>query len=400
MLGTVSAQLVSLGAAPLLSRLFGPESYGQYGIFVAIMVLISSVSGGRLELAVSMPRQDKTSTIIASTARLLALATTAFIFFLICIIFIVANATPSILSVPLWFFAIPPTALLVAWNGSYAQQNLRALQFSLQAKLRFLQSSIYVLLAILLGLSDITALGLVVATFATQALIFLFHWYRNRQLITSKLKAIAIIRSFRDFPVKQVPATLIETGTSYLPILFIAPQYGNTIAGYFFFAQTVLRQPIAFISNAIGELFRQWLSKRVAFAMSAKKGTIITVSLLSTLSIVIFVPFLLLAPWLVPFVFGSQWSDAAIYFQVFAVISAFQFVASPISPSFYILGHQSWDVILQVITASSLIVYLSLAAYYEISPIMSILVYAAIYVCRYCIQLAMSMRFIMRKPWI
>lgn len=205
-----------------------------------------------------------------------------------------------------------------------------------------------------------------------------------------------IIRRYYDFPTKQVPATLIETGTVYLPILFIAPQFGSNVAGYFFLAQTVLRQPVAFLSNAIGEVFRQWLSRRVAYALPMRQGTIKTLLLLCALSITIFVPIITSAPWLVPWVFGPDWSEAAIYFQIFGLISAFQFVASPISPAFYVLAHQKWDVVLQIVTAGTLLITLSLAMMLNFSAISSIIGFAIIYLCRYTLQVLLSLRLIMR----
>lgn len=395
MFGTLAAQVISFGSTPILSRLFGPEAFGQYGLFMAMMTLLASTSGGRLELAVSLPRQERTSQHIAAAARFLALAVTLAAMLLVTAALGVAGALLDASGQPLWLLAIPPVALLIAWNGTYAQQNLRALEFAIQARLRFLQSALYLGIAVLLGWAGFVSSGLIVATFATQALIFLFHHRRNRQAISGLRRASAVVRRYRDFPTKQVPATLIETGTAYLPVLFIAPQFGSTVAGYFFFAQTVLRQPVAFLSNSIGEIYRQWLSRQVAHGLPAHQGTIKAVLLLTALSVAIFVPIIALAHWLVPLAFGVKWSGAAAYFQVFALISAFQFVASPISSAFFILSRQHWDVILQMVTAATLLATLSLAILFNLSAIASILAFASIYMGRYTLQLILSVRLIM-----
>lgn len=395
MLGTVAAQIVSLSATPILSRLFGPASFGQYGFFIAVVTLLASISAGRLELAISLPREESTSRHIAAAARYLALAVTLAALLMVSALLGVTTALLERPPLPLWFLAIPPVALLIAWNATYAQENLRALQFAVQAQLRFLQSVFFAGIAVFLGWAGLISSGLIVATFVAQSLIFLFHFRRNRRVLSGPRLSFAVFRRYRDFPTKQAPATLIETGTAYLPILFIAPQFGSTVSGYFFLAQTVLRQPVAFLSNSIGEIFRQWLSRRIAHDLPAHEGTIKTVLLLIALSIIIFVPVIALAPTLVPLVFGARWSDSAAYFQIFGLISAVQFIVSPISPAFFILSRQHWDVILQIVTAGTLLVTLSLATLFNLSASASILAFALTYLFRYMIQFILSFRLIM-----
>lgn len=55
----VLAQVILLAAAPLLSRLYGPEAFGVFGIFTAIVGVGLAVVTGRLEWLIPNPRSSR-----------------------------------------------------------------------------------------------------------------------------------------------------------------------------------------------------------------------------------------------------------------------------------------------------------------------------------------------------
>ncbi len=390
-MGTAAAQVISLAASPVLSRFFGPEAFGSYSVFVALMTLLATVSGGRLELAVSLPLHDSQANTIAAAARQLSL-----------VVMLAAAAVGAVLlatlrllspshSSPAWLLLVAPAGLLVAWNGAYAQENLRELNFSLQARLRILRSVAYAAVAIGLAKFSSGSSGLIAATITAQLLVLVAHLRRNPTLIAGRLRTAAMVRRYQEFPTKQVPASLLESGGAYLPLLFFAPAFGPAEAGYFFLAQTVLRQPVQLVSSAASEVFRQWLSQRYAAGESTREGAVRVAVALFALALLVFSPLIIASDVMIPKIFGSEWNDSVIYFQLLAVISAFQFVAGPFSATFYVMSRLSWNLALQACATASVFLLLATAVLAGLSASVTMVLFTLIYVARYSIQMTLSL---------
>ena len=57
--GTAFAQVLSIIAAPFLTRLYGPEAFGLSAIFVGISAIVSAIACLRYELSIMLPETDK-----------------------------------------------------------------------------------------------------------------------------------------------------------------------------------------------------------------------------------------------------------------------------------------------------------------------------------------------------
>jgi lipopolysaccharide exporter len=57
--GTTFAQVVTILASPLLTRLYGPEAFGFLALFTSITSIIGVVACMRYELAIMLPKTDE-----------------------------------------------------------------------------------------------------------------------------------------------------------------------------------------------------------------------------------------------------------------------------------------------------------------------------------------------------
>ncbi|MBI1692434.1 MAG: hypothetical protein FYV88_1570, partial [Bacteroidetes bacterium] len=53
--GTVIAQVIPSAISPLLTRIYTPEDFGLYGIYMAIASLLVTLAAGRYDLAIFIP---------------------------------------------------------------------------------------------------------------------------------------------------------------------------------------------------------------------------------------------------------------------------------------------------------------------------------------------------------
>ena len=59
--GTYIAQIITLISLPLLSRLFIPKLFGEFAIYMAILLLLSSISTLRYEFAIVQTKNKEES---------------------------------------------------------------------------------------------------------------------------------------------------------------------------------------------------------------------------------------------------------------------------------------------------------------------------------------------------
>ena len=57
--GTALAQLIPVMIAPILSRIYSPEEFGRLALYLAIIQILGSLSTGRYELAILLPKEEK-----------------------------------------------------------------------------------------------------------------------------------------------------------------------------------------------------------------------------------------------------------------------------------------------------------------------------------------------------
>src|SRR5690606_34364044 len=127
------------------------------------------------ELAVSIPRREATARSIAEAARVLTLVVSGAAFLAISLALVLSRFISTAPEIPVWILAFPLAVLTIAWNGAYAQENLRAFRFGLQARLRVLQSALYAGAAIAIGMVASTPAGLVAATCIAQMAVLYSH---------------------------------------------------------------------------------------------------------------------------------------------------------------------------------------------------------------------------------
>ena len=68
--GTAIAQILSILASPIITRMYGPEAFGLSALFASITGIVAVVACLRYELAIMLPEKDE------DAANLLALGLT------------------------------------------------------------------------------------------------------------------------------------------------------------------------------------------------------------------------------------------------------------------------------------------------------------------------------------
>jgi len=345
--GTTFAQLISLLAAPILTRLYAPEAFGIVALFASITGILGVCACMRYELAIMLPERDE------EAANLLGVS-------------LGFTLLVSLLLVPLVWWG---RALLVKWLnapalGSYLwlvplvvfisgvflalnYWNSRTKHFGRLSIARVTSSITTTPLVLGLGFTGHATAGSMISagiagqTVATSVLGAQI-WRDDRNVFRRSIRWQAMkegINRYKKFPMFDSWAALMNTISGQLPPLLLAIFFSSTVVGFYALGFRLLSIPMSLIGGAIAQVFFQ------RAAVSKKDGSLplFVGSIFTRLIALGLFPILLITVTgenIFSFLFGSQWSEAGVYAQILSPWFLFVFFGAPISVLFSVLEMQ------------------------------------------------------------
>lgn len=141
MTGTGLAQAIPIAISPILTRLYSPEDFGIFGLYMAIVAIASVLVTGRYELAILLPRNDRDALHIVALAIGLSAAVSA----LLLVVVLVFNGPITQLlgasDIAPWLYWVPASTVLMGIYTSLNYWSNRKGQYRRLAVSRVVQTS-------------------------------------------------------------------------------------------------------------------------------------------------------------------------------------------------------------------------------------------------------------------
>ncbi len=351
--GTASAQVIGIITLPFLTRIYGPEEFDIFAIFLSMLAVLSVSSCLRFEIAIPIPdSEDDAINLLA----LSLLSSTCFSFLLFIIAILVPEShfknifDDSFLPFLKW---LPLGVWFICLFGIFQYWTIRCKKFTLLAKNRISQICVYVGIQIILGLYGFLTFGLVVGNIISNLFAAINLTINNGQALIDKAKCISydsLKRTFgryRNYPKYSTFEAFANSAAIEIPLLIIAALSIEPVAGYLLLATRILGAPISLLGNAVGQVYLSHAPEKLRHNQLAD----FTLSTLRSLVKIGFLPiflFAILAPYIIPIVFGSDWAIAGEYIVLLFPWFFIQFLVSPISMALNITNSQRLAFILQV----------------------------------------------------
>ncbi|MDC9823049.1 oligosaccharide flippase family protein [Devosia sp. ZB163] len=337
-LGLLAAAALPVLILPILARLYSPEDFGLLGVTAAATGLGTIASTGRYEAAILLPKRETDAIAVAMVAACFVLATTALLGGAVCVAWLMnvslirQHAELAILVVVSTSFA-GSAQILINWA-------IRGRRFALSSMARIASATTTALASVVFGLLGAGAAGLAAAAAAGYlasclALGVSLYLRRNATAIPTGADIVAQARKYRDFPLFSLPSDLANTLATNLPVLFFSTFFGAAAAGYLTMFQRIWAGT-AVLVQGLGETFRQRAASERHDTGSFVNTMNMTFRALAALAVVLFATLLALGPLLFELFMGPQWREAGVYGQILAPLVCLQFIASPLSWSFYL----------------------------------------------------------------
>lgn len=400
MTGTGLAQAIPIAISPILTRLYSPEEFGVFALYMAIVSIAAVLVTGRYEQAILLPRQERDAAHIAALVVLLS----GLVSVCLLLMVILFNSQIALFlgnpKLAPWLYWMPAsTFLLGVYQGLNYWSNRKA-QYKRLAISRTVQSGSASLAQ--LGYSRIEALGLVGGQVTGQVLassvLASLIWREDHRLIRvlRPLRCLALARKYINFPKYLIVAHGFNTASGQMPVLLLNALFSATTAGFFTLTQRVMGAPMALVAGALGDVFRQEASQAYIHQGNCIAIYRKTFKRLLIISVLPFCIFFIVAPDVFAFIFGAQWRVAGEYAQILMPKFFFDFVVGPLSVMFMIAEKQRLDLLWQIGLVSSAIGSFYIGYwFYDVE--LALTTYAASHCCMQIVNLGMSYVFARNK---
>ena len=345
MTGTTIAQAIPIAISPILTRLYTPEDFGVFALFISITSILGSISAGRYELAIMLPKKDEDAINIFALGFII----TSFISLSLLILVIIFNDYFVKLlnneEIKLWLYFVPIAVFFTGIYNILNYFNNRKKYYKDISNATILKSIITAIIQLSVGFLKGGVSGLISGQLISQmfANIRLFkNVFKDKILISkiSKIKIIALAKRYKNFPKFSMWSGLLNIASLQIPILILTVFFGATIVGFYALSHRLLSMPMSFIGSSIGQVFYQ---KSVEIKNNRHMLSELTFNTYKKLFLIGILPFSIITvfgDYLFAFVFGSSWITAGEYAQVLAIWILFVFITSPLTNLFSTLEKQ------------------------------------------------------------
>ena len=376
MTGSTISQIIPLALTPVLTRLFSPEEFGMYTLYMSMITFLLVISSGRYEQAIVLPKEKISAINILGLSFLILFS---FILILYLGLFFFTNFIEAKINIPmlndwLWFlplcvFFASSYKILTYWSNrnkrfkgtSYSVITQTGTRMTTQLvggvekyslitekgniisffKSIFNKNWVSPSGTTLLGVGTLIvsyAIGFVLGTF-----VLLFPFLKHdrgllKNISWKEMKTQAKI--YEKFPkinsLHSLGDELKNIGVA--STLFYV--FGDIILGFYSMTFRIIRAPLTVVGNSFAQVFYQ-----KAAEMHANKQNYVglinkTIKKLTLIATPIFLAILIFGPFLFEFVLGEKWRIAGEYAQYLTPWLFLNFIVSPVQQIGIIVNKQ------------------------------------------------------------
>ena len=368
MTGTTISQAIPILASPVLTRLYTPEQYGTLGLFLALTSIFTVIASFRYELAIMLPADDQDAINVFALAVLITLTLSAVAFFVVVIFHDQLIGFLNNPDISIWLYYIPLMILLIGFYQCMLYWHSRRKQYNKIATAEVARGGVKVGTQIgsAYTLPGIGTAGLITGAIAGQLTATILIWLQAKNDLKDKWSQInrkdifIQAKLYIKFPLINAPHTLIGNLSDKLPIMLLTSFFSSQVAGFYSLSLVVVNLPSILISNALGHVFYQQISKNYCDGVDFYPLVVKCVKMLFLISIIPYIILFLFAPYIFGFIFGWNWYEAGVYTRISIPWIIVRFIIAPLSYIPLTLGRQAKAFKLELLgiiaTATALIV--------------------------------------------
>ena len=382
--GTAMAQIIYMALSPIITRMYGPEAYGQMGTFMAIVLIIGPVAALTFPIAVVLPKKDEEAQDLMRLSLLISIGSAVFLAVFLIIFNSVIVELFNLGQISPFLFLLPLVALFSGVLQIAESWLIRTQQFKVTAKVAVLHALIlqggmvmigvfYPKASVLIVLSAF-AIGFKAAMmigFSQKSGLLQLPGRRAHHSVLKKLAA-----KHKDFPFYRAPEVLIDAVSQGLPVLLLAGFFGPASAGFYSIGYTVLSIPSQLIGKSVGDVFYPRISDAANNGENLTGLIKKTTFYMGSIGVLPYIIVIAFGPWLFSFVFGAEWWTAGEYARWIALWTFFRFLNKPSVTALPALSAQAFQLNSTIVMLIARIASLAIGFYIFNSDLVAIALFA------------------------
>lgn len=352
LVGTLGGQLISLSVMLVLVRLYSPGDLGLFNVWLSFATIMAVLATGRYELALFSGDATNDSKAIIKLVLLVAvvLAITGTLILTIASFFI-EQIPPVVKS-----YSLGLAFVVFGMGVNKGILSLLALQqaFNKLGIARVVLAASIAVAQVLAGYLALGVAGLIYGQIVgvLLATVLVCLWFDRAWLSECWAISFASVKTvahkYISFPKVSLPADLINTIASQLPIILIATRFGAEAAGWFALTIKMMGAPVTLLATSVLDVFKEQAARDYRNSGNCKSIFLKTFKILALLALPPFLLFWWLGEWAFGLFFGAEWIESGKYAIVLIPMFYMRFVVSPLSYTIYIAQRQQMDLIWQV----------------------------------------------------
>lgn len=390
--GVIAAQSISVLSSPIISRLFTPDNFGIFAIFISLVNVFSLVTSLAYENAIILPVKKQDAINLAVLSFIIHLIVTGIITIAVLTFSdSIAELAGSVTS-RFWVWMIPPMVFLKGLLKIINNWATREKKFKAMAISTFINSSITVTVKIVYGfligaftagLIGSSIIGILFGMLYLSAIIFR-HSDKKRLIDISYASLMIVARRYKKFPLYSSWNVLLNAASKDIIIYLFSFYFTPAVVGLYYFSMNVLKQPLNLISDSVGKVYYQKVASQYSKNENLYSGLKRTTQGLFFSGIIPFGIITLYGKEIFDFVFGNEWAIAGEYAQILSPWLLLLFINRP-SMMIY-RTFQKLDILLiyVVLLLIARIISISLGYYIYNDPKMSMIFFSFVGVVFNC----------------
>lgn len=345
MTGTTIAQAIPIAISPILTRLYSPDDFGVFALFVAITTLLGNLTNGKYELAIMLPRKEEDAINITALGFIITVLISLMLLIFISLAHDYLVGVLNNEGIRGWLYLAPITVFFIGFFNLLTYFNNRKGHYKDIANATIIKSVVAAIVQLTIGFMKSGATGLISGQLMSQLFAnmrLIKNIVKDKEFFSkiSKIRMLRVAKRYNKFPKFEILSGMLNTGSSHLPTLLFSVFFNSTVVGFYSLSHRVLALPMGVVGNSVGQVFLQKIStmKQDRFALyQLVKGTFEKLFLIGLIPMVTIATY---GDYLFTLIFGSEWLVAGQYSQLLSLWLFLVFVTSPLSRLLIVLEKQ------------------------------------------------------------
>ncbi len=385
--GNIIAQILSFVFTPINSRIYGPQYYGEFGVFSSTYILVNGLVTLGLVSAILSPKDDKEA---SGIYKISAISCTSFSIVFFTIAMVISPWIRIINSSANYYIVVVLLAIALIINNltsmNYTWGN-RQKAYRLLLWNPIIASVVNFVVSLISGIIGFKEYGLILGFIISQIAIFLHLYIRFKPLKykNSFSDLRSLLKKYSDFPKYQMTSNLIKGIALNLPILLMSSIFGDIFLGQYNMGQRLLFVPITLIATALGQVHFKESTDLVNQGKDAGELTYKVIKLIMT---VCFIPFLIIGIWgsdIFRIFLGTEWELSGTLVKIRSLEFMFTAIYFSTSYIFVVIKRQKAVLIYTIISLLGSLLALAIGGYVFNNNVLTVMLISIVNIVLYII---------------